>query len=238
MNNTPNKIALTGCRTQPLSSYLKAIGILRLLDQQTDHAVHGFWKNEAFHLITCMTAKDIVAFFLNHYQPTPLISPWNGGSGFYPKDKQDGFQAVAKSTSDRLTAYREAIKQGQSLVGDRRESPKDDDKRQLLIQAQRTWRGPLADWLRAALILDSEGAPMYPAILGTGGNDGRLDFTNNFMQRLNLLFDLENPDCPAKPDAEAFLNQSLFAAPVSDLIDVSIGPVSYTHLTLPTTPYV
>jgi len=24
----------------------------------------------------------------------------------------------------------------------------------------------------------------YPPVLGTGGNDGRLDFTQNFMQRL------------------------------------------------------
>lgn len=224
--NTNNTVSLAGCRTQPLAGYLKAIGVLRLLDRQTEHSVRGFWQDDAFYLDTSMTSQDIVDFFLNDYQPTPLISPWNGGSGFYPKDKKDGFDAIAGSSNKRLETYRQAIKSGQRLVGDRGESPKDDDKRKMLIQAQRTWRGPLADWLRAALILDGEGAPNYPAILGTGGNDGRLDFTNNFMQRLDLLFDLADPDCPAKADAEAFLRQSLFASPVSDLINVSIGQYS------------
>ncbi|MGB7326602.1 MAG: type I-U CRISPR-associated protein Csx17 [Rubripirellula sp.] len=226
MNKEQDTIVLAGCRTQPLASYLKAIGILRLLNQQTDRPTLGFWQNDTFCLVTAMTPTDIVDFFLRDYRPTPLISPWNGGSGFYPKDKKDGFDAIVGSSSERLEAYRQAIVLGQQLVGDREESPKDEDKRKMLIQAQRTWRGPLADWLRAALILDSDGAPNYPAILGTGGNDGRLDFTNNFMQRLELLFDLADPDCPPKPDAEAFLKQSLFASPVSDLINVSIGQYS------------
>ena len=39
------------------------------------------------------------------------------------------------------------------------------------------------EWTDAALALTG-GEITFPQLLGTGGNDGRLDFTNNFMQRL------------------------------------------------------
>ena len=39
-------------------------------------------------------------------------------------------------------------------------------------------------WLDAALVLSAGGVLRFPQLLGTGGNDGRLEFTNNLMQRL------------------------------------------------------
>jgi CRISPR-associated protein Csx17 len=50
-------------------------------------------------------------------------------------------------------------------------------------------------WLDAATVITSED-PKYPAILGSGGNDGRLDFANNFMQRIAEIF------VPAKAESE------------------------------------
>ena len=38
-------------------------------------------------------------------------------------------------------------------------------------------------WLDACFALGEDGPSFFP-LLGTGGNDGRLEFTNNFMQRL------------------------------------------------------
>ena len=38
-------------------------------------------------------------------------------------------------------------------------------------------------WLDVCFVLGEDGPSFFP-LLGTGGNDGRLDFTNNFMQRL------------------------------------------------------
>ena len=43
--------------------------------------------------------------------------------------------------------------------------------------------------MAAGVVLDEKGEPKYPSLLGTGGNDGNLDFTNNAMQRLGELFD-------------------------------------------------
>ena len=38
---------------------------------------------------------------------------------------------------------------------------------------------PHAEWLSAAVVLNEDGNPEWPSLLGTGGNDGNLDFTNN-----------------------------------------------------------
>jgi CRISPR-associated protein Csx17 len=57
--------------------------------------------------------------------------------------------------------------------------------------------------------------------LGTGGNDGRLDFTNNFLQRLTDLF---HPDTGAAQGmANAWLDHALFASPTYRLAQNAIG---------------
>ncbi|MCX5744090.1 MAG: type I-U CRISPR-associated protein Csx17, partial [Proteobacteria bacterium] len=60
-----------------------------------------------------------------------------------------------------------------------------------------------------------------PALLGMGGNDGRLDFTNNLMQRLVELFDVTT-GAPAAP-ASGLLDSALFATAAEGLVDRAIG---------------
>lgn len=85
-------------------------------------------------------------------------------------------------------------------------------------------RGRLADvaldWLDAALAL-SGGRLSFPQLLGTGGNDGRLEFTNNFMQRLASMFDITT----GKPRNEAarLLRTALFSYGTWDFQNVAIG---------------
>jgi len=40
-------IALPGCKTQPLSNYLKGLGIFRLLAEQQDPQARAFWQDRA-----------------------------------------------------------------------------------------------------------------------------------------------------------------------------------------------
>ena len=223
--NSTQLIELAGCTPTPLANYLKAIGILRLLSEQTDATVRGFWRSDRFWLQTTLSPSTIVDFFLHDYSPTPLISPWNGGSGFYPKDSKEGIEPIQSGSAVRLEPYRLAIAAGRQLVGESTEKPTGPAKDAMLLTAYRQFRGPLGDWLRAALILDAAGSPAYPAILGTGGNDGRLDFTNNFMQRLASLYETSEDGSPAGT-TELFIRQSLFDEPVSDLLSVSIGQFS------------
>ncbi|MGE3172849.1 MAG: type I-U CRISPR-associated protein Csx17 [Planctomycetota bacterium] len=85
------------------------------------------------------------------------------------------------------------------------------------------WRGPHRDWMDAAMVLSPNGVPSWPALLGTGGNDGRLDFTNSAMQRLGDLFDLSSAQGAATPTARALLRTALFEVPSAALIDASVG---------------
>lgn len=77
------EIVLAGCAPIPLAGYLKALGTFRLVAEQKDKGVQGCWREEAFVLATTLTREELVRFFLDEYRPSPIISPWNGGSGFY-----------------------------------------------------------------------------------------------------------------------------------------------------------
>ena len=213
---------LAGCSPTPLAHYLKALGVLRLVAEQHDGEARGFWRDEVFHLASELDHDGLKAFFLDRYAPTPLVAPWNGGSGFYPKDKKDGIEPLSVAQAARFASYRQAIEAARTLVGDREERPEGDEKVELLRQARARWRGSLLDWLSAALVLtDGKSAVSYPALLGTGGNDGHLDFTNNQMQRLVELFDVDTG--APREGTERLLDAALFATNVHDLPSFSVG---------------
>jgi CRISPR-associated protein Csx17 len=88
---------LAGCTPTPLAHYLKALAVLRLIAEQADPQVRGWWKGERFFLLTRLDRPALLQFFLTTYAPTPLIAPWNGGSGFFPKDNTEGPDAIAHS---------------------------------------------------------------------------------------------------------------------------------------------
>lgn len=205
--------ALTGCSPTPLGHYLKGLGVLRLVAEQKDAQARGWWKADTFHLATALDHDALLRFFLEEYAPTPLVAPWNGGTGFYPKDNKRGIDGLRNSVAPRLAPYRAAVEAAAAMAAGRNESPKDEAKSALLRAARQRWRGPLLEWLDAAVVLDADGEPAYPALFGTGGNDGRLDFTNNFMQRLVDLLDTAHPLAPAREKARDLLRASLFSEP-------------------------
>jgi CRISPR-associated protein Csx17 len=88
------------------------------------------------------------------------------------------------------------------------------------------WRGTHEDWMDAAIILRSDGSPAFPALLGTGGGDGRLDFTNNFMQRFQDLVDVTRPDAPVASETESLLRDALYGTSQRGTSDCSIGQFS------------
>ncbi|MBL8473775.1 MAG: type I-U CRISPR-associated protein Csx17 [Rhodocyclaceae bacterium] len=244
---------LEGCTTAPLANYLKALGIFRLVAQQADSAARAWWQNETFMLLCALDAAGLEQFFLSHYCPTPILSPWNKGAGFF-KSPDPGVAPVEQSKAPRFLDLREGISAARGLIGDleaaanavqaikdetkvkslsaaARKALKDDPGyARRLNEAQRTynaiksdiiplfrkrWRGAPREWLDAALVLDELGAAKFPALLGTGGNDGRLDFTNNFLQRLNEIYDLAHPCGTARSPATAWLRSALWGSAVT-----------------------
>lgn len=214
---------LDGCRPTPLAHYLKSLGVLRLLAEQTDSRSRGAWQRGCFVLRTRLDRQELREFFLTRYEPTPLIAPWNGGSGFYPKDRSDAIDAIASSSAPRLQPYRRAITTARQILDDLDIEDKVDKQRKpVLLEACRArLDDDVVAWLDSAFVLTAD-SPRYPPLLGTGGNDGRLDFTNNFMQRLCDVLDVATGH-PAV-NAEPPLDTALFDIAATALkSDVAIG---------------
>jgi CRISPR-associated protein Csx17 len=183
-------LVLSGCVSTVLGSYLKALGVHRLVTAQLDASAMSYWdRSGRFHLVSSVDRDGLIDFFVHRYAPTPLVTPWNGGSGFYARDQQDGIQAIAGSNDERFARYREVIGRCRGLLGDLGLTEKPGDKEAkftLLRHARACLPDEAVTWLDAAYVIGDEAR--YPALLGTGGNDGRLDFANNFMQRVAGLF--------------------------------------------------
>jgi CRISPR-associated protein Csx17 len=97
-------------------------------------------------------------------------------------------------------------------------------KAELITNARASWRGNHLRWMNAAMVIDDLGAAKFPALLGTGGNDGNLDFTNNFMQRLNEVFDLASDEGGPRSPAHGWLMGALWGrAAHSCLADRAVG---------------
>lgn len=310
---------LKGCSPAPLANYLKALGILRLVGEQADKQSRGWWEGEHFCLLTNLSKEELEAFFLERYEPTPLLSPWNKGCGFF-KANDPGLVPLEKSQAPRFERFRRGVTESRRLLDTVAQADaviraikartktnktfQSKDQRQLLescetyrgcldqLQTQlskpdlvaekhaeierdiltikslvypadkppqrveaealkastgykrllaiaerrfkslkatlipdcrRLWRGPHAEWLSAAVVLDEEGNPVWPSLLGTGGNDGNLDFTNNFMQQLGTLFDLASESCGPTTAAKELLANSLWMEPANKLTGAAVG---------------
>lgn len=310
---------LKGCAPVPLAGYLKSLGLLRIVHEQADDKVRGWWQDEHFCLLSALPREELENFFLRSYEPTPLLSPWNRGSGFFG-EADPGLGPLESSTAPRFDRFRQGIRAARMLldrmahadavvraIKDRTKTNRafqSEEQRNLLAQSevfqaqlgmlrnqrdtaspgskamedaklamgtlellvsaasappnkgeaaalkasagyrallaaadrhfkslksallpdcQRVWRGPHAEWLSAAVVLDENGVPQWPSLLGTGGNDGNLDFTNNFMQRLGELLDVASPDGAPLPNSADLLRDSLWAQPSNGLACTAVG---------------
>ncbi len=210
-------LTLPGCTTKPLGSYLKSLGVLRLVSEQADSEARAFWDGDTLQLLTRLRGDDIATFFLHAYSPTPILAPWNAGSGFYEKDRRVGIDAIASSTDPRFEGYRTAIallRELPEVRGGKAEKHEEDERRTAILRHCRNCLSDRAvEWLDAAVGIESDGSRAFAPILGTGGNEGRLDYTNNFMERLAAL--LIAPD--RKTDVRGLLDNALFGNPTGAL---------------------
>ena len=119
-------LTLAGCAPTPLASYLKALGVLRLISSPANHVdgkaadpqARGWWEGERFHLATTLHRDDLLRFFLEDYAPSPIIAPWNGRAGFLEGDADERsnrtgaklMQAIEESASRRFDTMRRTIK--------------------------------------------------------------------------------------------------------------------------------
>ena len=296
---------LAGCQPKPLSNYLKALGIIRLISEQKDPNAKGWFSGEAFVIRTSLDIDGLEKFFCDEYSPTPIVSPWNGGSGFYLGDITDGIDAISESNHPRFSSYREVISRirswpevnalntvddliqmldnalvelgpgknrskAEKLLKDIKACvPKGDEtltqkgmkisltdvenlskkKGSPHIKEWKAWakyvksaktfcntftrgqnkniilprcRAELPDscvqWVDAVCALQSDGKAIFSPVLGTGGNEGRFELSNTFMQRQADLFISGDP---AK--TISLFKSSIFNTPITGLVKAKIG---------------
>lgn len=195
-----------------LADYLKGLGILRLIvNSGCDKYAKAFWDktSDCFVLKTNRTINEIEKYFLYEYQPTPLVSPWNGSTGFYPKDNKATINAIINSPSARFSDYRSVISSAQEVVNslELTKQPTGEEKRKLLQKLRNNLPDVGVKWIDTCTLVTSEELK-FPPLLGTGGNDGNFEFSRTFMQQLQEIFDFKtgNP----KPKAIALLKAALF----------------------------
>lgn len=149
-------VVLPGCTPEPLMAYLKALGILRLVSEQKDADARGWWSNDVFWLRSPVLfhrqnsdrqiGSELVEFFLKEYRPTPLLAPWNAGSGFYLKwdekkasfkkrEASDALLAIESSTAERFHPYRAQVAAVKRRLQERAD-PIDPDKQ---VAEARVW---------------------------------------------------------------------------------------------------
>lgn len=187
-----------GIRPQPLGSYLAGLGLIRLLGEQTDPQATARWADDGLVIDTAV--PDLAEWLATNYEPTPVLSPWNGGSGFGVKDKEPRrrLKDLLASASPRLDPFRQAIATAEDVTRRARDVgwiKRDDkggekvvDKAHIVQEFRNRCPEPLLAWIDAAVVLTGD-QPYFPPLLGTGGNDGRLDFSTNFHQRLLDVLD-------------------------------------------------
>ena len=233
---TSDTILFEGCTPTPLSSYLKALGIFRLIANPSNHVresaadsrVRCWWAEDHLCFQSRLNHENLLRFFLEDYAPSPIIAPWNGGSGFYPNDNKSAFDLLSNQDdiAERFSPIRKAIEIAEKEIEklELTERPTDTVKARLISVLRSKYPESALNWIDAVLAF-SRGRLSFPPLLGTGGNDGRLDFTNNFMQRLvsveTGLFDVRTGK--PFPNTKRLLRTSLFGDMSQGLYRVSIG---------------
>lgn len=209
---------LPGCTPTPLAAYLKALAVLRLVaeagtDGGGDLDATGFWREDVFVLRTKLTKEELRAFFLERYQPTPLIAPWGARSGFFAgsseKTAREALSAISNSDSDRLEPYRSTINAVRDLLSSHGFDEKASDEKK--IELMNLCRAELPDhilpWLDACYVLTFEGRK-FPPLLGTGGNEGSGSYVSGFAQQVVA--------CIVRRGHDHALESALFGIAASD----------------------
>lgn len=208
-----------GLSSSSLLTYLAALGLARAVGEQVDPDVRFGWHGDTFVLRT--TVEDLPGFLIEQYRPAPVVSPWNGGSGFGAKDKSQRvvLDRLRNSSGARLAPYRATISVTDTVMGSPAIAAGAWDKPRIVQELRNRLPDEALPWLDATVVLTDEAA-VFPPIMGTGGNDGRLDYSSNFHQRLVDVL----PDLGATPStSRAWATDLLTGQSTARLQSAAIG---------------
>ena len=217
-------LELAGCTPEPLISYLKALGIFRLVAEQKDPGVRAWWQNGSFFLRLALDRQDLERFFLEEYRPTPIASPWNRRFKTGLVKDTNGLDVILSTDGERFARYRE------TLVQARRIAEQETDKARLLARCRNQFDDDALAWLDAVYVL-ADGNPKYPPLTSMGGTLGTsssgdlaMNFAKNLVEALALRVRARKAS-PAKSPHQR-LSTALFQDTAASLISSPGGQFS------------
>jgi CRISPR-associated protein Csx17 len=191
------EVSLRGLRAATLGSYLSALGLLRVLAAQRDREVRLRWAGDLPVLVGADDVDGLAEWLVDAYRPSPLVSPWNAGSGFAGNGKSvEAEKALAKfehSDDLRLTPLREAIAAGRVVVATGRERGwagesmwAKEHKQAVISLCRGSFPDEALPWIDVAAVLSGPEVSYNP-LAGTGGNFGRQELSATYLQHLALV---------------------------------------------------
>ncbi|WP_137724256.1 type I-G CRISPR-associated protein Cas8g1/Csx17 [Prescottella subtropica] len=173
---------IAGIRNRSLMRSLAGLGLIRVLSEQADPGLVSRFVGEDLQIRTAV--DDLAVWLVDEYWPRPVLSPWNEGSGYGAKDK------TPKSTLEQLLAIEGTrlarLREAHRIVAPIAQRARDEKwgKDQLVLEIRNVCPDEMLPWINAAVVLLGDDDLAFPPLLGSGGNDGRLDFSTNYHQRL------------------------------------------------------
>lgn len=212
-----NSISLTGCTPEPLMGYFKALGVFRLISEQIDPKARAAWKDGCLVLHSTLDEEHLISFFHEKYEPTPVFSPWNQEGGFLSEAGAGAaaVKGILNASNARLRQLQQAIRKIESMsilteLANCRKRLKElkkvaksklheeetkqlnarekNLKETLVYQIRTEFPDESLGWFDACLQVGADGFSVAPS-LGSGGVDGRMEFSANFLGNLLLVLD-------------------------------------------------
>lgn len=202
---------MAGCNVATMSRYLKSLGVFGVL-ASVSSPVRASWDDACLviHLDSGEggdAATDrLVDLVYSEYRPTPILTPWNGGGGFVAGGGKpnDVLRRLENTGHPQLAGYAEAIRKTRKILSllRHRGGPVANEAGEISSVVKnlpdKVWQDVKLSILKACRnylpdeavpALDSmyavpAGKPGYNPLLGSGGNDGNLEFVDNFRQNL------------------------------------------------------
>ncbi|MDR7409710.1 MAG: type I-U CRISPR-associated protein Csx17 [Armatimonadota bacterium] len=237
------EVRLSGCRPEPLGSYLKALGVLKVVGTQCDPEALGWWEGDQFVLASSLSEDELVRFFSEDYRPIPMISAWNLDSGFYAPGT--AIDKIEQSTDPRLEGFRQAVATARQVLSDfgwaNRLGPRAKKAQKKAFAAERRSGLPAfvaalrsrlpedcVDGLDAIVALTGDD-PSWAPLFVDSGRDGRFEFTRRYAEAVLAALGIvarerQGARRPARASAVApGIRMALFGDPEQGVADRDTG---------------
>lgn len=196
-------------------------------------------------LRSTLDRDELLAFFLERYEPAPIVVPWGGAAGFFFEEGKTNekdasgkkiktgvrnvateatrfLSAIEESRAVRFAELRSAIETSRAVLTEMglNEAPTEDAKHQLIHRLRSVLSDAAIAWMDATVFTTSERLA-FPPLLGSGGNDGKLSFAKQMMGLLAELFDLDTGS--PQPLSRTWLEAALFETQHPGLVPLLMG---------------